>query len=66
MDRPLKTCKNWNSIHNDIENIKSNLIKNSYPPSLINKTIENTSIISFLVTENQLKDISDVYYFKLP
>ena len=40
IDRPLKICKNWNSIHNDIENIKSNLIKNSYPPSLINKIIE--------------------------
>ena len=33
-------CNNWNSFHNDIENIKSNLIKNAYPPSLIDKVIK--------------------------
>ena len=36
----LKTCNNWNSFHNDIENIKSNLIKNAYPPFLIDKVIK--------------------------
>ena len=33
-------CNNWNSFHNHIENIKSNLIKNAYPPSLIDKVIK--------------------------
>ena len=31
---------NWNSFHNDIENIKSNLLKNAYPPFLIDKVIK--------------------------
>ena len=40
IDRSFKICNNWNSFHNDIENIKSNLIKNSYPPFLIDKAIK--------------------------
>ena len=32
LDRSFKICNNWNSIHNDIENIQSNLIKNGFPP----------------------------------
>ena len=36
IDRSFKMCNNWNSFHNDIENIKSNLIKNAF---LINKDI---------------------------
>ena len=28
--RSFKICNNWNSFHNDIEKIKSNLIKNGY------------------------------------
>ena len=28
IDRSFKICNNWNSFHNDIKNIKSNLIKN--------------------------------------
>ena len=40
IDRSFKICNNWNSFHNDIENIKSNLIKNAYPPSLIDKVIK--------------------------
>ena len=35
----FKICNNWNSFHNDIENIKSNLIKNAYPPLLIDEVI---------------------------
>ena len=35
IDRSFKICNNWNSFHNDIENIKSNLIKNAYLPILI-------------------------------
>ena len=30
------------------------------------KSLKNTSVISFLVTKNQLKDTSDIHYFKLP
>ena len=31
IDRSFKIFNNWNSFHNDIEEIKSNLIKNAYP-----------------------------------
>ena len=65
IDRSCKICSNWNSFHNDIENIKSNLIKNAYPPFLMDNVIKSTLIISFLVNQNQLKDKSDVHYFKL-
>ena len=40
IDRSFKICNNWNSFHNDIVNIKSNLIKNAYPLFLINKVIK--------------------------
>ena len=39
IDRSFKICNDWNSFHNNIENIKSNLIKNAYPPSIIDKVI---------------------------
>ena len=32
VDRSFKVCNNWNSFHNDIEGIKSNLIKNAHLP----------------------------------
>ena len=41
IDRSFKICNHWNSFHNDLENIKSNLIKNAYPPFLIDKIIKN-------------------------
>ena len=41
IDRSFKICNNWNSFQNDIESIKSNLIKNVYPPFLIDKVIKN-------------------------
>ena len=28
----FEICNNWNSFHNDINNIKSNLTKNAFPP----------------------------------
>ena len=40
IDRSFKTCNNWNSFQNDIENIKSNLIKNAYLPFLVDKVIK--------------------------
>ena len=66
IDRLFKICNNWNSFHNDIENIKSNLIKNAYPPFLINKVIKKYLDYKFSSNQNQLKDKSDVHYFKLP
>ena len=51
IDRSLKICNNWNSFHNDIENIKSNLIKKTYPlPFLIDKVIKKYFHHNFLVT----------------
>ena len=62
----FKICNNWNSFHNDIENIKSNLIKNAYPPFLIDKVIKKYLDYKFSSNQNQLKDKSDNHYFKLP
>ena len=61
-----KTFNIWNSFHNDIENIKSNLIENAYPPFLIDKFIKKYFDYKFSSNQNQLKDKSDVHYFKLP
>ena len=66
IDRSFKICNNWNFFHNDIENIKSNLIKNAYPPFLIDKVIKKYLDYKFSSNQNQLKDTPDVHYFKLP
>ena len=66
IDRLFKICNNWNSFHNDIENIKSNLIKNAYPPFLIDKVIKKYLDYKFSSNQNHLKDTPDVHYFKLP
>ena len=66
IDRSFKICNNWNSFHNDIENIKSNLTKNAYPPSLIDKVIKKYLDYKFSSNHNQLNDTHDVHYFKLP
>ena len=39
-DRSFKFFNSWKSFHNDIENIKSNLIKNTYSPLLIDKVFK--------------------------
>ena len=41
IDRSFKIYINWNSFHNDIENIKSNLTKNVYPPFLILQSLKS-------------------------
>ena len=61
-----KICNKWSSFYNDIENIKSNLFKNAYPPFLIDNVIKTYLDHSFSSNQNQLKDTSNVYYFKLP
>ena len=66
IDRSFEICNNWNSFHNDIENIKSNLIKNGYLPFLTNKVIKKYLDYKFSANQNQLKDTSDTHYFKLP
>ena len=48
------------------ESIKSNLIKNVYPPFLINKVIKKYLNYKVSNNRNQLRDTSDVYYFELP
>ena len=65
-DRSFKICNNSNSFHNDTENIKSNFIKNAYPSFLIDRVIEKYLDYRFSGNQNQLKDQSDVHYFKLP
>ena len=52
IDRSFKICNNWNSFHNDIENIKSNLIKNAYPPFLIDKVIKKYLDYKFSSNQN--------------
>ena len=66
IDRSFKICNNGNSFHSGIGNTKSNLIKNVYPPFLINKAIRKYLDYKFSSNQNQLKDKSDVHYFKLP
>ena len=63
IDRSFENCNNWNSFRNYI---KSNPYKNTYPPFLINKVIKKYLDHKFSSNQNQLKDISDVCYFKLP
>ena len=48
VNRSFKIYNNWNTFYNDIESIKSNLIKNRYPPFL---SLKNASNIRFLVTK---------------
>ena len=66
IDRSFKICNNWNPFHNDIENIKSNLTKNANPPFVIDKVIKKYLHYKFSSNQNQLKDKSNVCYFKLP
>ena len=66
IDRSFKICTNWSSFHNDIENVKYNLIKNAHPPFLIDKVIKKYLDYKFSGNQNHLKDKSDVHYFKLP
>ena len=65
-DRSLKICNNWKSFHNDVENIKSNLIRNAYPPFLIDKVIKKYLEYKFSSNQNHLKDKFEVHYYKLP
>ena len=65
VDRSFKIWNNWNCFHNDIESIKSNLIKSAYPPFLIDKVIKKYLNYKFSSNQNQLKNTFDVHYFRL-
>ena len=66
IDRSFTISNSWNSFHNDIEKIKSNLVKNAYPPFLIDKVIKMYLDYKFSSNQTQSKGKSDVDYFKLP
>ena len=66
IDRSFKICNNWNSFHNETENIISNPIKKAHPPFLINKIIKKYLDYQFSSNQNQLKHKSHVHYFKIP
>ena len=66
LDRSFNICDNWNSFNNDIESIKFNFVKNAYPLFLIDKVITKYLDYKFSSNQNQLKDTSDVNFFKLP
>ena len=65
IDSSIKIFNNWNSFHNDKENIKSDLIKNTYPSFLIDKVIKKYLDYNCSSDQNQLKDESDIHYFEL-
>ena len=64
MDRLFKICNSWDAFHNGIETIKFNLVKKRLP-FLNNKVIKKCLNHKFSSNQNQLKNTSDVYYFKL-
>ena len=61
IDGSFEIRNNQNSFHNDVENIKSNLIINSKPLFLIDKVIKKYLNYNFSSNQNQLKDKSDVH-----
>ena len=65
IDKSFKIFNNWNSFHNDIENIKPSLIKYAYLSFLIHKFIEKYLDYKLSSNQNQLKVTSGIHYFKL-
>ena len=65
IDSSFEIRNNWNFFHIDIEIIKPKLIKNVYPPFLIDKVMKKYPGYQFSSGQNQLKGKSDVLYFKL-
>ena len=66
IDRSFKICNNWKPFHDDIENIKFNLIRNTYLPFLIDKIVRKYLNHKISSNQNRLKEACDVSYFKLP
>ena len=65
VDRLFTICNNLKSFLNDIENIKSKLIKNAYSPFLIDKVIKKYISHKSSNNQNQLKKISNASTSKL-
>ena len=65
IDSSFKICNNWNSFHKDIKNSKSNLIRNAYPPFLIDENIKKYIDYKFSSNDNQLKDRTDVHCLRV-
>ena len=61
IDRSFKIFNNWNFFHNDIESIKSNLIKNAYLPFLIDKVTKKQLSYKSSSNQNQNQKTSDVH-----
>ena len=61
IDRSVKIFNNWNFFHNDIESIKSNLIKNAYLPFLIDKVTKKQLSYKSSSNQNQNQKTSDVH-----
>ena len=59
--RSFEICNYWNSFHNDINNIKSNLTKNECPPFLIEKESKKYLHYNFSSYQNQVKVKSGVH-----
>ena len=66
IDRSFIISNNWISFHDDIKNIKPNLINNAYTPILIHKVIKKYIDYKFSSNQNQSKDRFDIHYLKLP
>ena len=66
IDRSFIISNNWISFHDDIKNIKPNLINNAYTPILIHKVIKKYIDYKFSSNQNQSKDRFEIHYFKLP
>ena len=66
VDRSFKIFNTLTSFRNDIESIKSNLIKNAYQSLLMDKGILKYLNYKFSSNQNQLKKTSGIHCFKLP
>ena len=58
IDRSFNISNNRNSFHNDTENIKHNLVKNGYPPFLIDKVIKKYYDYKFSSNQNQKANLT--------
>ena len=66
LSRAFKISSSWQLFHNEIENIKVLLQKNSYPPNMIDEQIKN--FLDSKLKANHTNNISNdnLHYFKLP
>ena len=65
--KSFKIYSNWNSFHNDLENVKYNVIKNAYKLLLIDKSIKKyfehkSSLVTKINKKTYLKFISLNYH----